>query len=164
MRLGVPNIRGNLFDVTGRVVAITGAGQGIGRALAEGFASAGAKTVLVDMNADKLAETGGMIGGNAADSAQVVADVSADDAPKRIVDACTGLGGRIDCLINNAGIMSYTDARTIADDEFDRMISINLRAPVRIMREVLPVMAEQGAGSVINIGSSWTISSFLFKL
>ena len=163
MRLGVPNIRGNLFDVAGRVVAITGAGQGIGRALAEGFASAGAKTVLVDMNADKLAETGGMIGGNATNSAQVVADVSADDAPKRIVDACKGLGGRIDCLINNAGIMSYTDARTIADDEFDRMISINLRAPVRIMREVLPVMAEQGAGSVINIGSSWSSRASVFN-
>ncbi|MEM7442387.1 MAG: SDR family oxidoreductase [Pseudomonadota bacterium] len=162
-RLPVPNIRGSLFDVTDKVVAITGAGQGIGRTLAEGFASAGSKVVAVDLNGDMLAETKAMLDEMGATSATVTTDVSADDAPKRIVEACMDLGGRVDCLMNNAGIMSYTDPRTITDEEFDRMITINLKAPVRIMREVLPVMETQKAGSVINIGSSWSSRATMFN-
>lgn len=163
MRLGVPDIRGNLFDMTGKVVAITGAGQGIGRTLSEGFGAAGAKLVIVDMNADLLPVTKGIVEELGADVSAVVADVAADDTPKRIADACMALGGRIDCLINNAGIMSYTDARTITDDEFDRMITVNFKAPVRIMREVLPIMEKQGSGSVINIGSSWSSRASVFN-
>lgn len=163
MKLPVPNIRGNLFDMSGKVVAITGAAQGIGLTLAEGFASAGAKVVLVDLNADVLVSAKAKIETISKDVATVATDVSADDAPAKIVDACKTLGGRIDCLINNAGIMSYTDPRTITDDEFDRMIRINLKAPVRIMREVLPLMEAQGTGSVINIGSSWSSRASVFN-
>ena len=163
MRLGIPNIRGNLFDVTGKVVAVTGAGQGIGRTLSTGFASAGAKVVMIDVNADPLAESERIIGEIATETATVLTDVSADDAPAGIVEACMELGGRIDCLVNNAGIMSYTDPRTITDEEFDRMIRINLKAPVRIMREVLSVMEKQGSGSVINIGSSWSSRASVFN-
>ncbi len=163
MRLGVPDIRGNLFDVSGKVVAITGAGQGIGRTLSVGFASAGAKVVMIDINEDPLAESKGIVDEITDGVTTVTADVSAEDTPKRIVDACMEVGGRIDCLINNAGIMSYTDPRTITDDEFDRMIRINLKAPVRIMREVLPVMEKQGSGSVINVGSSWSSRASVFN-
>ena len=163
MRLGVPDICGNLFDMTGKVVAVTGAGQGIGRTLSKGFAAAGAKLVIVDMNADLLPVTKGIVEELGAGVSVVVADVAADDTPKRIADACMALGGRIDCLINNAGIMSYTDARTITDDEFDRMITVNFKAPVRIMREVLPIMEKQGSGSVINIGSSWSSRASVFN-
>ena len=163
MRLGIPNIRGNLFDMTGKVVAITGAGQGIGRTLSTGFASAGANVAMIDMNGDALEESKQIISEITDAMVTVVADVSDEDAPKRIVNACMGLGGRIDCLINNAGIMSYTDPRTITDEEFDRMIRINLKAPVRIMREVLPVMENQRSGSVINIGSSWSSRASVFN-
>ncbi len=163
MRLAVPDIKGNLFDVTDKVVAVTGAGQGIGRTLATGFAAAGAKVVLVDVNADGLAESRKIIEEMDGSCAAVETDVSAADAPDMIVKACKDLGGRIDCLINNAGIMSYTDARTIEDEEFDRMIRINFKAPVRIMRAVLPEMEKQGSGSVINIGSSWSSRASVFN-
>lgn len=163
MNLPVPNIRGNLFDVTDKVVAITGAAQGIGATLSEGFAAAGAKVVMVDLDAGKLADASGRIAEISQQVATVATDVSATDAPRKIVDASKDLGGRIDCLINNAGIMSYTDPRTITDEEFDRMIKINLKAPVQIMRAVLPEMEQQGAGSVINIGSSWSSRSSVFN-
>lgn len=163
MRLSVPNIRGNLFDVTGKTVAITGAGQGIGRALTEGFAAAGAKVAMVDMNAEGLEETKRIVENLPADALAVETDVTSEDAPAKIVDACMKLSGRIDCLINNAGIMSYTDAKTISDEEFDRMVTVNLKAPIRIMREVLPIMESQGAGSVINIGSSWSSRASVFN-
>jgi NAD(P)-dependent dehydrogenase (short-subunit alcohol dehydrogenase family) len=162
-RLPVPNIKGNLFDVTDKVVAITGAGQGIGRTLAEGFASAGAKVVAVDINGEMLAETKALLDGMGAQSATVTSDVAADDAPSRIVQACMDLGGRVDCMMNNAGIMSYTDPRTITDEEFDLMIKINFKAPVRIMREVLQVMEKQKYGSVINTGSSWSSRASVFN-
>lgn len=163
MRLAIPDIRGNLFDVSGKTVAITGAGQGIGRTLSLGFASAGASVVMVDVNAGMLAESRGLVSVVTQGISTVETDVTADDAPGRIVDACRELGGGIDCLINNAGIMSYTDPRTITDEEFDRMITVNLKAPVRIMREVLPVMEEQRSGSVINIGSSWSSRASVFN-
>ena len=163
MRLPVPDIKSNLFDISGKTVAITGAGQGIGRMLSFGFAAAGAKVVMIDMNGDLLKESEKTLGEVSSDYSSVVADVSADDTPKKIVDACTDLGGRVDCLINNAGIMSYTDPRTITDEEFDRMVNINFKAPVRIMREVLPVMEKQQSGSVINIGSSWSSRASVFN-
>ncbi len=162
-RLAVPNIRGNLFDVTGKVVAITGAAQGIGYTLSEGFAAAGAKVVMVDLDADKLETARKVIAEINADVGAVATDVSVPDAAGKIVDACKALGGRVDCLINNAGIMSYTDPRTITDEEFDRMIKINLKAPVQLMRAVLPEMEKQGAGSVINIGSSWSSRASVFN-
>ncbi len=162
-RLPVPNIKGNLFDITDRVIAITGAGQGIGRTLAEGCVNAGAKVVAIDMNGDLLNETKALLDAAGGQSATVITDVSADDAPQKIVQACMDLGGRVDCLMNNAGIMSYTDPRTITDEEFDRMIKINFKAPVRIMREVLPVMEKQKSGSVINTGSSWSSRASVFN-
>ncbi len=162
-RLPVPNIKGNLFDITDRVIAITGAGQGIGRTLAEGFVNAGAKVVAIDMNGELLSETKALLDAAGGQSATVTTDVSADDAPQNIVQACMDLGGRVDCLMNNAGIMSYTDPRTITDEEFDRMIKINFKAPVRIMREVLPVMEKQKSGSVINTGSSWSSRASVFN-
>ena len=162
-RLGIPNIRANLFDITDKVIAITGAGQGIGRTLAEGCASAGAKVVAVDLNGDTLKETKAILDGFGGESTTVTADVSAENAPEQILQACKDLGGRVDCLMNNAGIMSYTDPRTIEDEEFDRMIRVNLKAPIRIMRAILPVMEEQKCGSVINTGSSWSSRASVFN-
>jgi NAD(P)-dependent dehydrogenase (short-subunit alcohol dehydrogenase family) len=162
-RLPVPNIYGNLFSVAQKVVAITGAGQGIGLALAEGFAAAGANVVLVDLNAETLAQARTKVEKISKHVTSVMTDVSADGAPAKIVAASKALGGRVDCLINNAGIMSYTDSRTITDDEFDRMIKINLKAPIRIMKAVLYEMESQGSGSIINIGSSWSSRASVFN-
>ena len=163
MKLGIPDISRNLFDVTGMTVVITGAGQGIGRTLSRGFAAASANVVMVDMNGEMLAESESLVGEFGTEVKTVKTDVTAEDAPERIVEAAVGISGRIDCLINNAGIMSYTDPRSITDEEFDRMISVNLKAPVRIMRAVLPVMESQNSGSVINIGSSWSSRASVFN-
>jgi NAD(P)-dependent dehydrogenase (short-subunit alcohol dehydrogenase family) len=146
-RLPVPNIYGNLFSVAQKVVAITGTGQGIGLALAEGFAAAGANVMLVDLNAETLAQARTKVEKISKHVTSVMTDVSADGAPAKIVAASKALGGRVDCLINNAGIMSYTDSRTITDDEFDRMIKINLKAPIRIMKAVLYEMESQARRS-----------------
>lgn len=163
MSLAVPNIRGNLFDVSDKVVAITGAAQGIGEILSEGFAAAGAKVVMIDLNADTLAKTKARIAEINPNVVDVATDVSADDAPAKMIAAAKELGGRIDVLINNAGIMSYTEATTIEDEEMDRMFTINLKAPIRLMKAALAEMVAQGGGSVINIGSSWSSRASCFN-
>ena len=163
MTLAVPDIKSNLFDVKGYCTIVTGAGQGIGHAFAEGFLHAGSAVVMVDLNAGLLEKAAAKLKSIGPGVATVVTDVSAPDAPDRIVKAALDLSGKIDCLINNAGIMSFTDAKTITDAEWDRMYTINLRAPMRIMRSVLNQMVEQGHGSVINIGSSWSSRASAFN-
>ena len=146
MSLPFPDISRNLFDLRGYCSIVTGAGQGIGKALAAGFAHAGSDLVLVDLNGPVLEATATEIGEIGHEVATVAADVTAPDTPERIVAAAKDLGGRIDVLVNNAGIMGYADIIGITDEEWDRMYGINLRAPMRIMRAVLREMVERRAG------------------
>lgn len=163
MTLPIPDPSQNLFDLHGTCSVVTGAGQGIGLALARGLAHAGSDLVLVDLEAERLAGAATEIEALGASVATVAADVTADDAPERIVTAALALSGRLDTLINNAGIMGYADMLDVADEQWDRMLGVNLRAPMRIMRAALRQMSEAGRGSVINIGSSWSSRASIFN-
>ena len=114
------------------------------------------KPSVLEETAARIAEVGHRV-------ATVVTDVTALDAPERIVSAALDLSGRIDVLVNNAGIMGYADIIGITDEQWDRMYGINLKAPMRIMREVLKQMVTAGRGSVINIGSSWSSRASVFN-
>ena len=163
MSVPFPDITRDLFDLSGYCSIVTGAGQGIGKALATGLAHAGSDTVLVDVNRSVLDETAAGIQEIGRGVAAVVADVTARDTPARIVTAAKELSGRIDVLVNNAGIMGYADIIGITDEQWDRMYGVNLKAPMRIMREVLKEMISAGRGSVINIGSSWSSRASVFN-
>ncbi len=163
MSLPFPDISRNLFDLSSYCSIVTGAGQGIGKALATGLAHSGSDTVLVDLNGSLLHETAAGTLEIGHGVATVVADVTDPDAPERIVTAAKDLSGRIDVLTNNAGIMGYADIIGITDEQWDRMYGINLKAPMRIMREVLKEMVAAGRGSVINIGSSWSSRASVFN-
>ena len=127
------------------------------------IAYAGSDLVLVDLNGPELEETAAGIGEIGYRVTTVIADVTAVETPERIVAAAMDLSGRIDVLINNAGIMGYSDIIGVTDEEWDRMYVINLRAPMRIMRAILPAMVAAGRGSVINIGSSWSSRASVFN-
>ena len=163
LSLPFPDISRNLFDLSGCVSAVTGAGRGIGLALSKGLAYAGSDLVLVDLNAGHLEGAAEEIRAIGRRASTVHADVTAQDTPERIVRAALDMGGGIDVLINNAGIMGYADIIGITDEEWDRMYGINLRAPMRIMRAVLAEMVAAGRGSVINIGSSWSSRASVFN-
>ena len=138
---------------TNKVAVVTGASSGIGRAVAVALAAEGAKVAAVGRdraNLESLVEEAGHAGGH--NIAMVVADVTDADAPATIVRETVARHGGIDVLINAAGIigMGMTDATT--DEQWDRMMAINLRAPFRLMREAFPMLKER-RGCVVNVSS-----------
>ena len=137
MPLAVPDISRNLFDLSGYCSIVTGAGQGIGLALAEALAYAGSDLVLTDRNAEHLEVGAGKIEAIGRKVTTLACDVAADDTPDRLVKAALDLSGRIDVLINNAGLMTFADMLTVEDAVWDTTYAINVHAPIRIMRAVL---------------------------
>ena len=138
---------------TNKVAIVTGASSGIGRAAAVALAAEGAKVAAVgrDRNGlESLVEEAGHAGGH--NITIIVADVTAAEAPAAIVRETGSRHGGIDVLINAAGIigMGMTDATT--DEQWDRMMAINLRAPFRLMREAFPMLKER-RGAVVNVSS-----------
>ena len=142
------------FDLGGKVALVTGAGSGLGRAFARGLAGAGARVVCVDRNRDWAEETAALTrpGGN--DAVAIEADVA--DAPSVAAMAARArdLCGRIDVLINNAGIATVPHrVHEMPVEDWDRLIAINLRGVFLCTRAVLPIMLAGDGGSIINIAS-----------
>ncbi|AZG45989.1 SDR family oxidoreductase [Gordonia insulae] len=141
---------------TDKVVLITGAGSGLGRATATQVAGEGAALALVDVDEKGLADTAAAISevASGAKVIQIVADVSDEDAVRRYVDQTVETFGRIDGFFNNAGIEGKQNlTEDFGSDEFDKVVSINLRGVFLGLKHVLAVMKEQGAGNVVNTAS-----------
>ncbi|MEV4345872.1 SDR family NAD(P)-dependent oxidoreductase [Actinoplanes sp. NPDC049596] len=129
------------------VVIVTGASSGIGRVTAQRLARNGATVVLAARRADKLEQLAQETGGIA-----VPTDVRDPAALTALVERARELTGRIDGLVNNAGIGGA--ASVLSDDDIVvGMVEVNLIAPIRLMRAVVPIMREQRAGAIVNIGS-----------
>ncbi|MBB6632974.1 glucose 1-dehydrogenase [Cohnella thailandensis] len=139
-----------------KVVVITGAGSGLGRAAALELAKEGAKLSLVDLNEASLAETQNQIKAIApkAEVLLLTADVSNEEAVKKYVEDSLAKFGRIDGFYNNAGIEGKQAPTADYDSKmFDKVIDINLKGVFYGMKYVLPVMKEQQSGAVVNVAS-----------
>ena len=144
-----------LFDLTGKVVIVTGSTKGIGRAMVEGLASAGASVVVSSRKQDLCDQVAAEVA--ATTGAEVFAracHVGEWDAIPEFVSAVHERFGRIDGLVNNAGI---NPARVKPEDmtlEFWRkVLCVNLEGPLRTSQCVFPIMREQGGGSIVHIGT-----------
>ncbi len=139
------------MDLTGKVVLITGASRGIGAAAAREFADAGAKVALVARGADQIADLAGEIGENAV---AIPCDISRYWEVEQAVENCIKAFGRLDVLINNAGVIEPVSHLAEADpDAWGQVIDINLKGVFHGMRAALPVMLENGGGRILTIGS-----------
>ncbi|MEC8579829.1 MAG: SDR family oxidoreductase [Pseudomonadota bacterium] len=139
------------MDLTGKVVLITGASRGIGAAAAREFADAGAKVALVARGADQIADLAGEIGENAV---AIPCDISRYWEVEQAVENCIKAFGRLDVLINNAGVIEPVSHLAEADpDAWGQVIDINLKGVFNGMRAALPVMLEHGGGTILTIGS-----------
>jgi NAD(P)-dependent dehydrogenase (short-subunit alcohol dehydrogenase family) len=144
--------------VSGKVALITGAASGIGRATALLFAREGAALVLADVNADagqrvadEIAQSGGRAFFEPADVARA-ADC------KRLVERAIREFGRIDILFNNAGIIRRATVLELSEDDWDRVMAVNVKSIYLLSREVIPHMQRAGGGTIINTASGWGLT------
>jgi NAD(P)-dependent dehydrogenase (short-subunit alcohol dehydrogenase family) len=134
------------------VVLITGASSGIGAATARRLGRAGMVIVLAARRAEEMAAVARDIEANGGAAVVAPTDVRNADDIAALVDRAAAVNGRIDVLVNNAGVGG--SASVLADDAVvDAMLDVNLRAPIRLMRAVVPLMKAQGGGAIVNIGS-----------
>jgi NAD(P)-dependent dehydrogenase (short-subunit alcohol dehydrogenase family) len=144
-----------LFDLTGKVVIVTGSTKGIGRAMVEGLASAGASVVVSSRKQDLCEQVAAEV--IAATEAEVFAracHVGDWDAIPDFVAAVHERFGRIDALVNNAGINpARITAEDMTLDYWRKVFSVNVEGPLRTSQCVFPIMKEQGGGSIVNIGT-----------
>jgi 2-hydroxycyclohexanecarboxyl-CoA dehydrogenase len=141
-------------SLNGRVAVATGAGSGIGRAIAIRLAEDTAKVAIWDINLEGAEETAKMIRDAGGTAIAINVDCSDKAAIKAAADKTRTELGPVAVLVNNAGIAPFTPFLEIEDDLFDKTIRINLRGPYLMTKEVLPDMLEAGWGRVINITSS----------
>jgi NAD(P)-dependent dehydrogenase (short-subunit alcohol dehydrogenase family) len=134
-----------------KIAVITGAGSGMGRAMAELFVQEGAKVVAADWHKDKIETAVHEIGGsiiahtaNVAEEAEAVA----------MIERALGEWGRIDILVNNAGVMDlFSSVADVTNEMWRRCMAVNVDGPLYAMRRAVPEMLKQGSGAIVNIAS-----------
>lgn len=137
-----------------KVVLLTGASSGIGREIALLFAKEGAKVVGVARRMDRLEELAKESRDYVGEIIPLQGDVSKDEDLNNMVEHTMSKYGRIDVLINNAGILdNFTPVGEITDELWDKVMNINLTAPMKLIRKVLPIMENQEKGNIINMSS-----------
>src|ERR1700732_364928 len=144
-------LRGKIAMVVG--AGSIGPGWGNGKATAVTFAREGAQVFCVDRNAAAARETVEIIASEGGKATAFAADASREDDVKAMVAACLNSYGRIDVLDNNVGIAETGSVVEVSEADWNRVFAVNLKSAFLAMKHVIPVMTDQGGGSIINISS-----------
>lgn len=137
-----------------KVVIVTGAGRGIGRATAERFCEEGARVVLAELSEELGQAAAEELRAKGHEASFVAVDVSQRESVKAMTAAVQERYGSIDVLINNAGILADKTLRKLSEEDFDKVISVNLKGTFNVTQEVAAVMREQGkGGAIVNAAS-----------
>ena len=144
----------NLFDLTGRVALVTGGNKGLGKAMARGFAEAGADVVIASRHEDELkAALDDILAGTGRRGAYCVTDVSVREDVKKLAKFALDKMGKVDVLVNNAGMNAPQAIDAITDDTWDRVLEVNLSSVMALTRELVPQMKERRWGRIVHISS-----------
>ena len=139
--------------VAGKAAIVTGAGTGIGRAIALALAREGAKVAVAGRRREKLEEVAQAIRQAGGEALVTVCDVSSEADSYRAVKDAEEAFGHVNVLVNNAGALSVSTVESISVEEWDRLMATNLKGPFLMSRAVLPAMRQAGGGAIVNVGS-----------
>jgi NAD(P)-dependent dehydrogenase (short-subunit alcohol dehydrogenase family) len=139
------------MKLKGKVALITGGGTGIGTAIVKRFVTEGAKVCLTGRRKEMLDEVARSLPSGAVTTCP--GDVSKDEDVERMVKTTVSFGGRLDVLVNNAGIASQVPVTDLSREEWQKVFDVNLTGPFLLMKASIPHMIKGGGGSIINIAS-----------
>jgi cyclopentanol dehydrogenase len=137
----------------GKVAIVTGAARGMGKVETELFAKEGAKVVAADILEDEAKQVAENLNKNGYEAMACKLDVSKSEEWEKVVDAVVEKWGKVDVLVNNAGIFPTSGIETATEEEWDRVMNINAKSQFLGIKYVLPAMKKAGKGSIINISS-----------
>lgn len=144
----------NLFDLTGKVVVVTGASSGLGADAAIAYAEAGADVALLARRVDKLEnEVKPQIEAFGRKTVAVKCDVSDEESVKTAIQTVLDTFGKIDILLNNAGVAVGGGVDTMTDEAWDKSFDINVKGMFHVCKYVVPIMKERKYGKIVNIAS-----------
>lgn len=136
-----------------KVAIVTGGGQGIGRAIVLRLAQEGADVVIGELNTSTASGVAGEVQGTGRSALVVRTDVASAKDRRALVDAALSKFGKIDVLVNNAGIIRVSDPLKITEDEWDEIQAVNVKGTYFMCQAVLPHLLERGSGKIVNLAS-----------
>lgn len=153
-------MKNSLFDLSGRVALVTGGSKGLGLAMARGFAEAGADVVISSRHENELqAAVAKIKEGTGVKAEYVVADMTERRQVARLAETALALLGRVDILVNNAGSNTVQAIDEIRDEDWDRLVELNLTSCMALCRALVPQMKQRRWGRIIHISSIMGLAS-----
>jgi NAD(P)-dependent dehydrogenase (short-subunit alcohol dehydrogenase family) len=142
-----------MFDLTGKYALVTGAGSGIGAAIAEALARAGASVFVTDLNLSSARTTAERIGSAGGKATAGSLDVTDEEDCRRVAGEVKAAAGRLDVLVNNAGVGHVGTLLQTTGSDLDRLYSVNVRGVFNVSKVFLPGMLERRSGAIVNMAS-----------
>jgi NAD(P)-dependent dehydrogenase (short-subunit alcohol dehydrogenase family) len=157
MNTAINELATRLLSLRGRVALISGAASGIGRGIAGRLAEIGAAVVILDIDEERGAEAAADIAARGGRAEFMKCDVRRDADCRRAVSESVRKFGKIDILCNNAGNVIRKDCVELSEEEWDQAMAVTLKGAYLLSHHVIPHMIRGGGGSIINIGSGWSL-------
>ncbi|MFB9275740.1 SDR family NAD(P)-dependent oxidoreductase [Cohnella cellulosilytica] len=148
------------YDFSGKTAVVTGGAMGIGEAAVRRFAEAGASVAIADIDADKGKQLEEQLRSQGCRVRFLKTDVGSESDVKQLMDEAVGWTGRIDAVYNNAGVAIPGDVATMSEEDWQRVLNINLGGVFRGCKFSLPHMEKQGSGAIVNCSSTQAIHGF----
>jgi NAD(P)-dependent dehydrogenase (short-subunit alcohol dehydrogenase family) len=146
-----------LFDFSGKIVLVTGGSRGLGYQMVRAFAERGANIIIASRKADACEAVAAEIRALGCEALAVGAHLGRWDECDRLIDAAYARFGRVDILINNAGMGPRTPSHLVTEQLFDSVLNLNLKGPFRLASQIAHRMAQGDGGCIINISSSGSL-------